>query len=1776
MRGGMWWLGACLAVTMAPGMVRADAAGDLAAGQAALAAGDAAKALPLLVSAAQALPQSVEAQLALAKACLATGDLEKALAAFQSVLRLSPDHAEAKRMVEALTGQRQTFEQKLAYVRALLDLGLCAQAQPRAEELVRGPYEPAQRLAARMALVESILWAGNVLPAVVEATRAVQEAAGTPTEGPARILAALSLLASDRADDRARAAEMVKAAGELKDPYARWADLVRLVLRLDEKSAANVSAELLKPNLLPPGGYRDTLTTRLVKDLLGYAHLAIGRGEPAEALKIVWPMLSSGALPAAAPAAPLDLTTGWLRTAKSVPFAAELVDTLSAAGQADFAGKGAESNLLAFAIAGDVLRSASQPDVSLRQWGLTRWPVLAQQVGMLSRPAPNRKKGALLSPADELQRQWILALADLVSDEAQRGQLVDLVLVHVGRYEAADDLATGLARFVMRRDGEPLGGVTVLPAVAPGPAHQRLLATLAGKYAQLGQKAFAEAAASLSPKANLTLNPDDETALILAAALRIAYPATAPGAAVMEGILERYAAAGKWSAAERAAALYYRQEISNAGRWAAVRLLLRQGLADEDKRLAANQGLAAALNANVAEALKQARSVLLANLDEPTKNQMVALADPLVWRYVGLNRYDLATAVIDTVSPPTEPAVFAGPTARVWLTEWPIWMKALLAEREGDAALAAAAARFDGAEKVALTPQHRAALDLHHQLLTKNPRSPVMDGRVEHLLAIPRRYQDLKAYGVAVAILDEFIKLHPDLTATERVEFVRVQVLLEQARTVFAERKEPTKAPEALSPEYAAALDALAAFLKAHPAGPYSLSAENHLFNAARTYGEAGAWPVARTVLGRFRTAVPDFRAPERLRFIEAATHLGELDRQHGLALIVAPTVETPAARTTTRPMTDDEWSELAQRRRKYSMLTSPAEEADLKNREDAARQIMEAEQAPAAGPATGGGRAGRAGTPTAQPMPRPVQPGLPEYLPPTDTGLVAIRQAEQQQLTRLARLEDSGPQMSGDQRAFDRDGQGYASIVLPVGSVLSEAEMKRQDAAADAAYALLIALAKDERPAAGTVPQQARAEIIWLISFFEGQRRTDRAVALIDRFLKDRPTDPGRIGLSFQALADRLAWAGQRQPTEKIDLAWVDKHHGLFEAARTAIGAFIADYAAKTDWVNRARMLAVTSYEQEAGLASAVSAARAAGLLSRAADELLALSRAVPDHPDAAGFPQRLWGVADRLVSLGQRDQAIYVLSQVPIRFPSDALANQSVLRVAGLFATDLSAPLRAVETYQEYLNLAGDNESIRSQVFSLGQQLTSKKRYLEALHVYGVFVDSFPTDQRAAQALLAMGQVHQANEAWADAMKAYRRILTEYAGGPTEPQVKLAMAECQINLSEWRAARKLYEEFVQAYAGDPQAALARNRIETLKSLDRYQALIADKQVTRNKDDAQMQIGRIVLERLDNRVKAVAEFKKVLAEHAKSHLADDAQFEIGKALLDLGRPEEARVALLKVPAVYPESPLAGKALFLVGQSYERQAEALAAVTLVKAREEAFERGQRGAYQQFQVNVAEQQKSQAVIRDQLRKGGKAEELDLSDAYAAARFNTMNDPNVRNWARQAEQEAETESALQVANRQDRINEAYRQAVAVYARTAKDYPLSDATDDALLRMAQIYETNLKDRADAMATYQKIVKFFPGTAVAEDAAWKVAKFYEQEGNWNEAANAYRDFIRTWPTSARVADAQFAMAEALEQAQRWVEAMDAYQTFRDKFAQHPKAPAAKDQMEWIRAYRM
>ncbi|MCH7728870.1 MAG: tetratricopeptide repeat protein, partial [Planctomycetes bacterium] len=517
----------------------------------------------------------------------------------------------------------------------------------------------------------------------------------------------------------------------------------------------------------------------------------------------------------------------------------------------------------------------------------------------------------------------------------------------------------------------------------------------------------------------------------------------------------------------------------------------------------------------------------------------------------------------------------------------------------------------------------------------------------------------------------------------------------------------------------------------------------------------------------------------------------------------------------------------------------------------------------------------------------------------------------------------------------------------------------QRQDDTVDQAYAMLIDLVKDDGSTESGISRQARSEVFWLMDFFESTGRADRANVLIARFLADRPQDFERVALEFRATSNQLDWAGR--PAERVGrgLAWLKPRDLLFQNGRQAIAEFIQKHPGARDFVNRAHLLIATSYERQSTLTAPIDPVRAGGLLVQSAKTLLKIHRAAVDHPEVGQFPDRLWQLADRLAQLGQADQAIQVLEMIQVQFSYNALASKSVLRIAELHARDLTNSLKAVETFQVYLSMSDDVATVSSRIFEIADRLATEKRYLESMHVHKVFVESFPDDNRVPEALTAVGRFHQINEDWLKAISTYARIADEYPQATALPRANLAIAECRIHLGEWNAARQVYERYLGATSNGAEANVARSRIEVLKQLERYETLLAGDAKNPNNDDARFQIGRLVLERLNNPARAVLEFRRVTKDFPNSEYTDDSRLETGRALLTLNQLDAAREALLEVPTHHRGSPLADDALLLAGESYENQARKLANTSAELMRAESFTSGQREALLKFTAHTEE-------------------------------------------------------------------------------------------------------------------------------------------------------------------------------------------------------------------------
>lgn len=571
-----------LALLLTPGFVVADAASDLADGRAALEKVDLDAALPLLTSAAEALPESVEAQLALGECHLRLGNLAEAIAQFQAVLKLSPQHTQATKMVAALTGRKTSFAQQVAAAKVLIEFEQYNQAADAVIQVLRQPLSAEERREAQLLLAESKLWGGSTADALQHSVTAIQNGGNA---GPARVIAALALiLQKDRNIEQAEA--ILAKAGALEGVWKSRGEIAGALINLAKKTGHDEASRTLADSLksIPPGHRYENVRAVASSELMRIVGERQKLGDLDGVLNVLWPMVSDVAEVPTADSVlkPLKVNSGWLLSDDSSStirksIAGHLVNLARAEAVRD----GSRASLLGYWIATELSRN----DASLLSTN-------ASEIASLSQPSTTRKPGTVLSRADAIQREMILAGAVSMPSKT----LVSLMSAQVARYAKAKDLETGLAQFATVADNGVVTLAGPLTRLPPGPAEQTVLALISQNCATLGSAEFQKASKSVVVVDGGGLGRYDIASLLLSARIQARYPADAASNAAAMSIFERLAVAAKWDDAAKAIDIFYSGQPDVDDGWALARLKIRRAIYDEDRLLAARRTLGGGLS----------------------------------------------------------------------------------------------------------------------------------------------------------------------------------------------------------------------------------------------------------------------------------------------------------------------------------------------------------------------------------------------------------------------------------------------------------------------------------------------------------------------------------------------------------------------------------------------------------------------------------------------------------------------------------------------------------------------------------------------------------------------------------------------------------------------------------------------------------------------------------------------------------------------------------------------------------------------------------------------------------------------------------------------------------------------------------------------------------------------------------------------------------------------------------------------------------------------------
>jgi tetratricopeptide (TPR) repeat protein len=1226
---------------------------------------------------------------------------------------------------------------------------------------------------------------------------------------------------------------------------------------------------------------------------------------------------------------------------------------------------------------------------------------------------------------------------------------------------------------------------------------------------------------------------------------------------------------------------------------AIVRLWTQKAIVAEQKLVATGAAPPRALDASLSQAIATLYGMQAGVGDaEPFLAQVRQEIDTIIAHYEQLKYYDIAEAAI-AVKPKQ-----ANPQAATYQQ----FLLAKLADNGARREMATLLKQYKATDKIKLTDKTQAAIALYEKFMSDHATDPLAVRAAEAIFTIASDFEQYGAYDVAAGIDRDFAafaakqpvfaQASPGKSSiAEKAAFAAVTVSDVKARAAMAkataksaqENKGRPVPPVKISDEFAAAIKAYTEFIAAAPESPFVAQAVLRLNAIALDYARADAWEVADGIYGQILAGKLATGEPERIQFSRGMCQIGKVMPEHAkevLGALLSPRsggMDSANNGTFTRL---DDFDKLSVDRRSKGLAAGGTAVAGVRIF-DAAKPMSKAaalaplDTASATGPAAnqpsfeyregGGGGGAFGGVAAADARSRA-----------DGQVLAAITQQESRRATQIAALREKGATYSLNSQLRDVN-RLTKEAKTPQGAEqppsISEEELARQQVALDGAYKLFESILA-EHPESPTA-EQARGEIMIEMDYWRGIEQWQRAAAMGEKFLVDHPTDLKLPQLRLAIATDHLSWASRPLDAHNTSQEMLVEVSKRFNAARAELAKVTTDFPEERTLIEDAQWRIANSFLTQARAVDAFSATLARGQFVRAAKELRRVAAEYAQHPQIGSIPQMLWDISMELHQRNYHEEALSVWNAIAIDYPTHPLAQQSQVMTAQTYQSVLGRPLRAAEVYLE-INFAhgGNDAAMQNAVFAIGTDLKNQKRWIESLRVLENFVQSFPRHAQAGQAIAMIGQIHQANDAWQDAILAYRRVITEFpASGQWVQDAKWAIADCTINLSKWKDAVAAYESYVASFPQDGKVAEANRRIGILKDLANYQKLVDEKGPKAY--DAQFQVAAIVNSQLSNWRKAVEEYQKVATNWPKTHLAADALHALGLLYLQNGEVDEARTALRAVAASYPDSPFACDSLFQIGKSYEDEANRLSTVTRAVTLEQNKDVAQRRAYisSNTTLNLAKNQLNEKV--QELRASGKKEAAELQMAQNGGNFAQLSDANISIAVDNANREQEDQTAGQLADRQDKINAALRKAVAVYAEAAK-VPAGDKAGEALLHMAVIYNDRLGDSGQAMSTWLEIVRQFSGTAVAEEASWQIAQHYEKGGQYAEAVEAYKSFLRNYRRSPKASEAQFFIAENYEHLGQWISAMDQYTNYVQNFPEGTLMQKAKEQISFIKTYRL
>jgi TolA-binding protein len=642
--------------------------------------------------------------------------------------------------------------------------------------------------------------------------------------------------------------------------------------------------------------------------------------------------------------------------------------------------------------------------------------------------------------------------------------------------------------------------------------------------------------------------------------------------------------------------------------------------------------------------------------------------------------------------------------------------------------------------------------------------------------------------------------------------------------------------------------------------------------------------------------------------------------------------------------------------------------------------------------------------------------------------------------------------------------------------------------------------------------------------------------------------------------------------------------------------------------------------------------------------------------HPRHVSAPEALYYEGAALLALGRDAEAGERFRRFNDRYPDHPLALESSLAL-GKYYFDRGEHQQAITNLEEVLREGPPYEVAAKALYWMGEASAREGDLDAAVEYFARCAQAYRTSSTAPTAQYAVAYTEVKRGNFDAARNAFEILAERYPNSPYARTIGLALAEIYYDLGQYADAVAEIEDRLPSLRGDvrdrAEFLLAESYNHLRQSQDaivRYRRFTDDpdgpyfeasvfglgwnyqqegahqwasEEFSRLRDSPNPQIASksayyeaVNYKLAGDALRALEVYAEVVQRWPDGKYADEAQFERAVTLYELRRWSEAREAFRILVDRYPESPVIGEALGMLGSTHVALGDFDSALTTFSRaiRHETAPPAIRGEI--------EFQKAWLLYRERLFADAAPAFLDLFERYpnhaktsealfwAAESFYQTGQygrattlfldylaryPSGRNreaafyamgWTyfRQSDYATAAEYFERFLNsypdesgfvpyRHDaqlRLADSYYalrrypDAIRIYGSLAED-----GDDYALYQIGQAF-SNSDQSFDALTTFRRLLAEYPESEWREEATFSLGYTYFRSQDFDQAREVYRDLIFSFPRSQLTAKAQYGIGDAYFNEGLYSEAVREYRRVLDRYPTTPFAADAAGSLQY------